>query len=106
MRAKSGLELTIAPIDPDAIGSRLRVLVRPEHIRLADMRGEQTLNRIQAEINDFTYLGEDVHLRVTAPAVGELLVSLKSGKATRRTAARRARSSWRSIPSDVHVLRK
>ena len=104
MRAKSGLELTIPPI-PDAIGSRLRVLVRPEHIRLTDIRDEQTLNRIQAEINDFTYLGEDVHLRVTAAGGGELLVSLKSGKTTRRLQPGAA-IELAIDPHDVHVLRK
>ena len=104
MRAKSGLEL-IGPVIPEEMGSSVRILVRPEHIHLADPRRDETPNRIMAEIGDLTYLGEDVHLRVTLIGGGELLVSLKSGKATRNLQL--GHSIELAIdPSDLHVLRK
>jgi spermidine/putrescine transport system ATP-binding protein len=104
MRAKSGLQVT-GPVISEGIGSSLRVLVRPEHIRLRDASEDDIPNCMTAEIVDFTYLGEDVHLRVTIAGGGELLVALKSGRATRNL--ERGRSIQLAIdPSDVHVLRK
>jgi spermidine/putrescine ABC transporter ATP-binding subunit len=104
MRAKSGLQLT-GPVISEGVGSSLRVLVRPEHIRLRATREDDTPNCMTAEIVDFTYLGEDVHLRVAIAGGGELLVALKSGRATRNLEC--GRSIELAIdPSDVHVLRK
>jgi spermidine/putrescine ABC transporter ATP-binding subunit len=104
VRVKSGLELTISSI-AEEIGSHLLVLVRPERIRLVDHRDEVVLNRITAEIDDLTYLGEDVQLRVTAAAGEKLLVSLKSGKAT-RDLQRGGRLELAIDPEDIHRLRK
>lgn len=104
LRMKSGLRLVVPPT-LDEIGSRLLVLVRPERIRLVG-RGEETAaNLIVAEIDDVTYLGEDVQLRVTAEAGEKLLVSLKSGLAT-RDLRRGIRAQFAIDPEDVHRLQK
>ncbi|MBI3707035.1 MAG: ABC transporter ATP-binding protein [Proteobacteria bacterium] len=104
VRTGSGLELTVPPV-VEEIGSRLLILVRPERIRLVDGREEAVSNRITAEIDDLTYLGEDVQLRVTTAPAAKLLVALKSGKGTREL--RRGGSIDLAIdPEDIHVLRK
>jgi ABC-type Fe3+/spermidine/putrescine transport system ATPase subunit len=103
-RATTGLELAIPPISED-VGERLLLMVRPECIRLVDGRGETPANCIAVEIEDLTYLGEDVQLRVTPRAGGRLLVALKSGKATRDL--RRGGAIDLAIdPEDIHLLRK
>lgn len=104
VQAKSGLELTIPPI-ADAVGASLLVMVRPERIRLVDAREETVANWISAEIDDLTYLGEDVQLRVTVTAGDKLLVSLKSGKAT-RALQHGAQVRLAIDPEDIHRLRK
>jgi spermidine/putrescine ABC transporter ATP-binding subunit len=104
VRAASGLELAISPI-AEEIGSHFLVLVRPERIRLVDHRDQMVTNQITAEIDDLTYLGEDVQLRVTATAGEKLLVLLKSGKATRNL-RRGARLELAIDPEDIHRLRK
>jgi ABC-type Fe3+/spermidine/putrescine transport system ATPase subunit len=104
VRTGSGLELTVPPV-VEEIGSRLLILVRPERIRLVDGREEAVSNRITAEIDDLTYLGEDVQLRVTTAPGAKLLVALKSGKGTREL--RRGGSIDLAIdPEDIHLLRK
>jgi putative spermidine/putrescine transport system ATP-binding protein len=102
LRAASGFELSIGAV-AEAVGSRLLVLVRPERIRLAN--GDAAANRFTAEIGEVTYLGEDIQLRVMPRQGGALLVSLKSGKATRRL--QRGGAVELAIDSDdVHALRK
>jgi ABC-type Fe3+/spermidine/putrescine transport system ATPase subunit len=103
LRASSGLALQIGPVE-EAVGERLLVLVRPERIRLGS-EADGAVNRIEAEIDDLTYLGEDVHLRVVPREGAALLVALKSGRATRGL-QRGSKVALTIDPEDVHTLRR
>ena len=103
LRASSGLALRIGPVE-EAIGDRLLVLVRPERIRL-DASAAAGANRIEAEIDDVTYLGEDVHLRVMPREGAALSVALKSGRAT-RALERGGKVALAIDPEDIHTLRR
>jgi spermidine/putrescine ABC transporter ATP-binding subunit len=104
IRLKSGLDLSIAA-GSETVGERLLILMRPERIRLVKPEEEPVTNGIAATIDDFTYLGEDVQLRVTADSGDGLLVSLKSGKGTRNL--RQGEQVKLAIdPEDIHRLRK
>ncbi len=112
--APSGLELVVPPTAAE-IGARCLVMVRPERVRLlGDAEGgdgegrdgeASALNRIAAEIDDLTYLGEDIQLRVTASSGERLLVSLKSARMLRHL--RRGGAVTLAIdPPDIHHLRR
>jgi spermidine/putrescine transport system ATP-binding protein len=103
LRASSGLALRIGPVD-EAVGDRLLILVRPERIRL-DPAPEPGVNRIEAEVDDLTYLGEDIHLRVMPREGAALSVALKSGRET-RALRRGAKVALAIDPEDVHALRR
>jgi ABC-type Fe3+/spermidine/putrescine transport system ATPase subunit len=104
LATKSGLELRMPPSN-GAVGERILVMVRPERIRLVDGRDGAAANPIAAEIDDLTYLGEDVQLRATASGGAKILVALKSGKATRHL-RRGARIDLAIDPDDIHLLRR
>ncbi len=103
LRAATGLDLTTAALAA-APGARLRVLVRPERIRLAGADASAA-NRFGAEVAEITYLGDDLQLRVRPRPGGELLVALPSGKATRGL-KRGAAIELAIDPDDIHVLRQ
>ncbi len=104
LSTKSGLELRMPPSD-GGVGERILVMVRPERIRLVDERDGAVTNPIAAEIDDLTYLGEDVQLRATASGGAKILVALKSGKATRYL-RRGAKIDLAIDPDDIHLLRR
>ena len=107
VRTEGGLCL-VMPADAGPVGERVTLLLRPERIQVVTQsNGDPDLpNRAAARIEDVTYLGEDVHLRVVTTAGNQLLlVSLKSDRF-----ARDLRSGDRVEvavrPEDIHILKK
>lgn len=104
VRAPSGLELLV-PVTETGVGARCVIMVRPERIRLLCDGEKDAPNRIAAKIDDLTYLGEDIQLRVIVASGERLLVSLKSGRTLRQL--RRGGSIALAIdPPDIHHLRR
>jgi spermidine/putrescine ABC transporter ATP-binding subunit len=106
VETEQGLVFTIPRI-ADAVGTTVTLLLRPERFYLAARSdGENTAaNRFTARVRDVTYLGEDLHLRVTARDQQPLLVSIKNSKGTRAIASG-ATVDLAIDPEDIHVLRR
>ena len=105
-RTAKGLHLKVHGT-PHRVGTQLLLLVRPERIRVTrGGEGEDGApNVFSGQIEDTTYLGEDIQLRVTEKDGDELLVSQKSGKESRHLAPGQA-VQVAIDPQDIHVLRK
>jgi len=104
LRTTAGLEL-LATADPTKIADHCLIMVRPERIRLLEDEETDVLNRISAEIDDITYLGEDIQLHIKAASGERLLVLLKSERRT-RALQRNAKIALAIDPSDIHFVRK
>jgi ABC-type Fe3+/spermidine/putrescine transport system ATPase subunit len=107
-RTEGGLRLELPPGAGNAAGERVTLLVRPERVRVRPPgeREPEGRNRVAASVEDATYLGEDVHVRVIAAEGGlALLASLKSDRFARDL--RPGASVEIAIrPDDIHVLRE
>ena len=106
LRTAHGLKLRVNTVDESA-GVQVMVLIRPEKFWVADGAAEEgeTPNRISAQVEDLTYLGEDIQLRVVAAEGESLLVTFKSGRNLR--AMRQGDTINLAIsPEDVHILRR
>ena len=66
-------------------GARIVAMVRPERIRLAATGEAAGDNRLSASIREATYLGQDLHLRLSVDGGQELSV-VTQGSAARRLA--------------------
>lgn len=104
IRTERGMNLRTRACIQSA-GTRVKVLMRPEKFRLVDgdAVADAAENRLASWIEDMTYLGEDVHLRVVTADAEPLLVSLKSGRDTRSLKPGDTVKLAIS-PDDVHVL--
>jgi spermidine/putrescine ABC transporter ATP-binding subunit len=94
--------------DANASVSHLSVLVRPERVRVEELKGVERgsePNRFQARIAEITYLGEDLHLSLEL-AGGQLMrAALKNGSAARGFVP--ARQVEIVIdPNDIRLLRR
>ena len=106
IRTERGMNLRVRACIQSA-GTRVKVLMRPEKFHLVDgdAVADAAENRLASCIEDMTYLGEDVHLRVVTTDAEPLLVSLKSGRDTRSLKPGDTVKLAIS-PDDVHVLRE
>lgn len=92
----------------DGTSPDVSVLVRPERIRIEELRGAERgsePNHFRARIAEITYLGEDLHLSLEL-AGGQLLrAALKNGSAARGFAPAR-QVEIVVDPNDIRLLRR
>ena len=62
VRTDAGLLLTAASVAGEA-GNRVAIMIRPENIQVADNRAAQD-NRLTGLIEEKTFLGQDLHLKI------------------------------------------
>jgi putative spermidine/putrescine transport system ATP-binding protein len=106
VRTQHGLRLDVST-GGESVGAQVMVLMRPGKFWVADGTAQEgeTPNRISAQVEDLTYLGEDIQLRVVVAEGESLLVTLKSGRDL--WAMRQGDTINLAIsPEDVHILRR
>ena len=106
VETEHGLRLLVSAVG-ESVGAQVMVLMRPEKFSVADGTAKEgeIPNRISARVEDLTYLGEDIQLRVVAEQGEPLLVALKSGHDS--LALKQGDTITLAIsPEDVHLLRQ
>ena len=86
VRTDLGLELH-TPCGTQNVGSRVVAMIRPEHVRLVSGEAPAGHNRMSARIEQATYLGQDLHLRLRVDGVEKALTAVAPGSAVHRHAA-------------------
>jgi spermidine/putrescine ABC transporter ATP-binding subunit len=84
IRTDQGLTLRAGPASRNP-GDRVVAMIRPEHVRLAPAGGPNVENAMTVRVAQATYLGQDLHLRVTSGQ--QDLTVVAQGSASRHLAA-------------------
>lgn len=103
--AGNGLHLRLLS-EPANVGQQVTALIRPEHIQVmvhTDTRCDMD-NVLAGTLEDMTYLGEDLHLRIASPSAPSLLVTMKSRDEIRQMKTGQA-MSIRVPPDRIHILK-
>jgi spermidine/putrescine ABC transporter ATP-binding subunit len=64
IRTQSGILLQSSPSIPGASGSRVTAMIRPENIQIITESGEGRDNPLSGILEEKTFLGQDLHLKV------------------------------------------
>ena len=106
VETECGLQFTLRGAS-DPAGAAVLLLLRPERIRVlaSGSDSEAMPNCASARIEEVTYLGEDLQLRVMADDNQPLLIVVKSGQDSKNLTP--GKSVDIAIePEDIHILRK
>ncbi len=102
VRTETGLVLQALPT-PGEIGSRVTVMVRPENIEVASENSTNVENLISGDVEEKTFLGQDLHLKLRLSEKQALSIVL-AGR-TARTHNAGDRLTFSVARSHVYVIK-